>query len=232
MTSKIVLRGATLDFPVLDASARSLRANVLDAVGGRARADRQRVFVRALDGIDLEVVAGERLGIVGPNGSGKTSLLRMLAGIFEATEGTVQVTGRVTSLLDLTAGFDIEATGYENIFLRSKLLGCGHREIDAIRRSVEEVSELGQFLAMPVRTYSSGMLMRLAFALATARPADILLMDEWLAVGDADYLAKAEAIVRRMIESSGILVMASHSEALLKLWCNRTIRLERGRISS
>jgi lipopolysaccharide transport system ATP-binding protein len=231
LASAISLRNVTLDFPVLDARSRSLKRDIAGIVGGRRRIDRGQVVVRAIDDVSFDLSPGDRLGLVGPNGSGKTTLLRLIAGVYEPSSGSVEVQGSVASFLDLMAGFDIEATGRENVVLRSTLLNRPRADIMRVLSYVEDISELGSFFDMPVRTYSSGMLMRLAFGLATANSADILLMDEWLSVGDEDYIAKSDAIVRGMIAESGILVMASHSQQLLEQWCNRIISLDHGAVA-
>ena len=174
---------------------------------------------------------GDRLGLMGHNGSGKSTLLRVLAGVYEPTSGYLDVRGRIASLLDISVGMDPEASGIENIYLRGLLLGLGKEEI---RQKIEEIvdfSELGDFIDLPVRTYSSGMSMRLAFSIATCVEADILLMDEWLSVGDADFVKKAEERLKSLVRKTPILVMASHSPEVIREVCTRVIRLEGGRVA-
>ena len=220
-----------VDFPIFNAPHRSLKKNLLRvATGGKISSEAgRRVIIRALDGIDFEIREGDRLGLTGHNGSGKSTLLRVLAGVYEPTSGTLVSHGRIASLLDISIGMDFESSGLENIYLRGLLMGLPRQ---MIREKIDEItsfSELGDYIEMPVRTYSSGMVMRLAFSITTSIETDILLMDEWLSVGDADFVKKAEDKLRSMISKTPILVIASHSAEILKDVCNRVLRLERGR---
>lgn len=230
--SAIHVSDVSLDFPIKQPPSRFLKAQVAQSLGGLWHSERGKApFVRALDGVSFSLGPGDRLGIVGRNGAGKTTLLRLLSRIYEPSAGSIRIEGRVVSFLDLTAGFDIEATGYENIVLRGKLNGWEDDALGEAQRYVEDISGLGRFLALPLRTYSAGMLMRLAFGLATAKPADIVLMDEWLAVGDAEYLLTAERRMAELISAAGILVLASHSPAFIEKWCTRLLVLDAGRIT-
>ena len=186
--------------------------------------------VRALDGVSFELSEGERLGLTGHNGSGKSTLLRVLAGVYEPTEGTLDVRGRIASLLDISIGLDSDSSGLENILLRGLLLGLSKEEIRRKTDEIIEFSELGDFIELPVRTYSSGMSMRLSFSIATCVDADILLMDEWLSVGDSDFVKKAEDRLKSLVRKTPILVMASHSPEVLKEVCTKVVRLESGRV--
>ena len=221
-----------VDYPIFNAPHRSLKKNLLRvATGGRiSREAGKGVTVRALDGIDLDIREGDRVGLTGHNGSGKSTLLRVLAGVYEPTEGSLDVQGRVASLLDISIGMDFEASGLENIFLRGLLLGLSKTEVEKKLEEITSFSELGEYIDMPVRTYSSGMVMRLAFSIATSIEADILLMDEWLSVGDADFVKKAEDRMRSLVYRTPILVMASHSKEILQDVCTRVMRLDSGRI--
>lgn len=203
------------------------------ATGGRiASASKHVTVVQALKGISLQINAGDRVGIMGHNGSGKTSLLRMLAGIYEPTGGKIKVTGRVSSFINLGLGMDHEATGAENILLCGLMFGLGFDEIQRLTPSIGEFSGLGDFLEMPVRTYSSGMMMRLVFSIVTSVSAEILLMDEWLSVGDADFVEHAEERLQKLVNSASILVLASHDEATINHLCNVIVTLEHGEIVS
>ncbi|MHB8423016.1 MAG: ABC transporter ATP-binding protein [Leptospirales bacterium] len=221
-----------VDFPIFNAPHRSLKKNFLRmATGGRISSEAGKgVSVRALDGIDFEVREGDRLGLTGHNGSGKSTLLRVLAGVYEPTAGTLVVEGRIASLLDISIGMDFEASGLENIYLRGLLMGLPRQVIRSKIDEITSFSELGDYIEMPVRTYSSGMVMRLAFSIATSIEADILLMDEWLSVGDADFVKKAEDRLRGLVLKTPILVMASHSPEILKEVCTKVIRLEAGKM--
>ena len=170
------------------------------------------------------------MGIVGHNGSGKTTLLRTMKGVYPPQGGRCEVTGRIASLVEPVQGMEPEATGWENIALRGVLTGMAQSEMQRLTPEIAEFSGLGDYLAMPVRTYSTGMLMRLAFSIATSIRSDILLMDEWLSVGDADFKERAEIRLREVVEQSGILVLASHSAELIARECNRVVQLEHGRV--
>jgi len=230
----ISAEGICVEFPIWNPSHRSLKNAVLRATtGGRlARESSTRVVVQALSDLSFEFARGDRIGLVGNNGSGKTTLLRVLSGIYEPVRGRLEVSGRVSSLLDLSLGMDHEATGLENIVLRGVLMGLPPVAIQAKVNEIAEFSELGDYLSMPIRTYSSGMLLRLAFAVTTSVAPEILLLDEWLSVGDAAFRDKAERRLLELIESSAIMVLASHDESLIRRFCSRMLRLEHGRAAS
>lgn len=225
---------ATLDYPVYTNTSRSVKNVVLQATtGGRiAHEAGKKAYVRSLDGISFRIEPGERVGLIGHNGSGKSTLLRALAGVYTPTSGTLQVRGRVVSLLDINLGMDPDATGYENIMLRGIIMGLTPAQVRAKMDEIAEFTDLGEYLDMPLRSYSSGMQMRLAFTIATGVEADILLMDEWLAVGDAAFQAKAAKRLNDFISRAAILVIATHSMDLLHSVCNRVIELNHGRIVS
>jgi lipopolysaccharide transport system ATP-binding protein len=163
---------------------------------------------------------------MGPNGAGKSTLLRTIAGIYEPTSGSVEIEGKIASLIDISLGMNPEASGYENIRMRGIMMGLSLNEIKLLEEEIAEFTELGSFLKMPTHTYSTGMHMRLGFAVSTIVPADIILMDEWLSVGDSDFMVKAEKRLQKYIEKSSILVIASHSEALISKLTNQVIRLD------
>lgn len=230
MTS-LSLKNVSLGFPIYGASATSFKKTLAASVtGGRVGKETGVTVVQALSDINLELKAGDRLGILGHNGAGKSTLLRLLAGVYEPTSGEFTRIGSVASLIDPSMGIERDASGVENIMLRGLSMGLKRRQIEAMTPEICEFSGLGEYVNMPVRTYSTGMVMRLAFAICTSMTADILLMDEWLSVGDADFQAKAEQRMTEMVAKSGILVLASHSPQLLLKECNRFIRLEHGRI--
>jgi lipopolysaccharide transport system ATP-binding protein len=223
----------TLRFPVYGVDAKSLKkalARVV-SVGGVLGRHAGVTDVTALQGVNLSLKAGDRLGLIGHNGSGKTTLLRALSGAYEPDEGAIDVHGRIAALLDLGLGIDPTATGYENIRLRGRIAGLSAKEIDGRMDEIAAFTGLGPFLAMPVKTYSAGMQARLAFAAATAVEADVLLMDEWIAVGDAEFQKLAHKRLLKLVERAGILVLASHEVPLLKLYCNKVMRLDGGKAS-
>ncbi len=222
----------SVDFPIYNASSKSLTRRFLTVTtGGQVNAAQQgHVMVRALEDISFRLQDGDRLGLIGHNGAGKSTLLRLLSGIYRPTQGQITVTGSVGSLIDISIGIDHEATGRENIYLRGCLLGMSKQEINQRIDAIIAFADLGDFVDMPLRTYSSGMHLRLAFAVSTAINTDILLMDEWLSVGDENFKHKAEARLSEVFQNSHILVLASHSQQQIMKHCNRVIWLEHGRM--
>lgn len=230
--SEIRILSGNIDFPVYNSNARSIKNTFLNvATGGRLNSDSQgRVVIKALEDINLHFSDGDRVGLVGHNGAGKSTLLRLLSGVYEPTSGSIQVEGQVGSLIDMSLGIDPEATGRENIYIRGSLLGMTKAQITERIDSIVSFSELGNFIDMPLRTYSSGMQMRLAFAVSTTVFPEILLMDEWLSVGDEHFKHKAEERLKSLVMGTKILVIASHSQELIRNTCNRVLWLEHGRV--
>lgn len=230
----IKITNANIDIPIFNSQGRSLKKTVLGlATGGKIGLTEKGVtYVRALERINLEVNSGERLGLLGHNGAGKSTLLRVLSGVFFPTAGDVLLEGSVGSLIDIGLGIDQEATGIENIFLRGALLGLRKDEIEKNLEDIINFSELGDFIKMPVRTYSTGMHMRLAFSVSTMIKPEILLMDEWLSVGDKNFQNKAEKRLTELVDRSEILVVASHSRRLIERCCTKVIWLEKGKIKA
>jgi lipopolysaccharide transport system ATP-binding protein len=230
--AKITLTNASVDIPIFNANGRSLTSRILEvATGGRLDADPNgKVTVRALSGVTLELQDGDRIGLVGHNGAGKSTLLRVLSGVFVPTGGSAIIEGSVGSLIDVSLGINPEASGRENIFLRGALLGLSKAEVKEKFDDIVEFSELGEFIEMPMRTYSSGMQLRLAFAVSTIVRPEILLMDEWLSVGDEGFKAKASERLTTVVDASKILVLASHSRELLEKVTNKVLWLEHGEV--
>ena len=228
----IEFRDVSIDFPIYNASGRSLKKRLMQvATGGQLGADEQgRVVVRALENLNFLIDDGDRVALVGHNGAGKSTLLRLLSGVYRPSSGVASVEGEVGSLIDISLGIDPEASGRENIFFRGALLGMTKAQIKEQLDSIIEFSELGDFIDMPVRTYSTGMHLRLAFAVSTVVRPNILLMDEWLSVGDEGFKQKAEVRLRELVQATNILVIASHSRELITATCNRAIWLEHGKI--
>ena len=224
--------GVTVDLPVYSARARSLRkAFVHRGTGGRIGVDPGGpVVVRALDDVSLAFGDGDRVGLVGDNGAGKTTLLRVLAGVYEPTRGRVWRGGRVGSLLNVLLGFDEEATGFENIVTCGLLAGLDAAAARARVGEIAAFTELGDYLAMPVHSYSTGMRFRLGFAVWTGFEPDILLVDEWMAVGDRRFLDKAYRRLEAFADGVGIVVLASQDTALLRRVCSTAVLLESGRV--
>ncbi len=225
-------RNISVDFPLYQGGSRSLKKALLAAStqGNLARDALNRVTVHALKDVSFSFEQGDRIGLIGANGAGKTTFLRVLSGIYEPTHGRMMASGHISSLLDVAVGLNAEATGRENVVLRGMYMGIHPREMRPHIDDIAEFSELGSYLDMPVRTYSAGMNVRLSFAISTSVLPEILLMDEWLSAGDARFLHKAQARAAAFVKSSNILVLASHSMELLREWCNRGIYLAQGRI--
>jgi len=222
----------TVDFPIYEANARSLKARLaVIGSGGRIGITQTGgVSIEAIADLTIDLRPGDRLALLGHNGAGKSTLLRVMAGIYEPARGVVRHKGRVGALFDLALGMDPDATGWENILIRGLLAGLSRRAILAKRDEIGAFTDLGDYLSMPLRTYSSGMLLRLAFAVCTASAPDILLMDEWLSVGDAAFVERAEARMQEIVDNAGIVVLASHDPTLLARVCNKALLLEHGRV--
>jgi lipopolysaccharide transport system ATP-binding protein len=231
MGAQIEVRGVSLDFPLYHGNARSLKRTMFSRVSGRIANDaKHRVVVAALRDITFSLASGDRLGLVGTNGAGKTTLLRTLAGIYEPTGGRVRIHGSLGALLDPNLGMNMELTGRENIALRGMYDGISGPAIQRLEEDVAEFADLGQFLDLPLRIYSSGMVVRLGFALATAIRPQVLLMDEWFLAGDAGFLDKARARLEDMVRGAEILVISTHSPQVVLDWCNRVIWMDQGRV--
>jgi ABC-2 type transport system ATP-binding protein/lipopolysaccharide transport system ATP-binding protein len=228
----IELVDVSVDFPIYTAQTRSIRTDLFHRIGGRIQrkpTDR-RTSIQALRNVNLSLRAGDRLGLIGPNGSGKSTLLRVMSGVYEPPRGHVHVEGKVSSLVDFTLGFDPELSGHDNIILRSVVLGLTISEARERVPEIAEFSELGEFLALPIRTYSAGMVTRLAFAISTAIHPDILLLDEIVAAGDIAFSRKARERTQRMARSASILVLAIHDVRMLRRFCDRLAVLRGGEI--
>jgi len=230
--ASIILKNVSLRYPIYDDVSRSLKQSILKPIiGGNIMDKEGSYYVNALENINLKLKHGDRLGISGPNGSGKTSLLRILSDILPPTEGSLKKSGDLMSFIDLHYGLNFEASGIENIKIRCVLLGLNFLEIDEIIKKVIEFSELGKYIYLPVKTYSSGMLMRLSFSILSFIRADIIVMDEWLSVGDASFFEKANNKLKEIIDDASILVIASHSPDLIDNLCNKKITLNDGKIN-
>ena len=229
--ARIDVAGVSVFFPLYHGSNRSLKKTVLAAASGRLGKDKQsRVVVQALRDISFTLSSGDRLGLIGRNGAGKTTLLRTLAGIYEPVMGQMRVQGSLNAMLDPTLGMNSELTGRENIVLRGLYNGLPRAELPRLEDDVAAFAGLGDFMDLPVRTYSSGMIVRLGFALATAIRPQILLMDEWFLVGDAEFMEKAKERLEHMVRGAEILVLSTHAVSVVQDWCTRVLWLDQGRI--
>ncbi len=193
---------------------------------------RDIVTVRAIDQMNIEIKDGDRLGITGHNGSGKTTLLRVLSGIYKPVAGNIRIEGKVGTLIDASAGMDPEATGVENVYLRGHMLGMTKREIARQLEDITTFTDLGDFMELPMKTFSAGMQARLAFAVSTSMQNDILLIDEGIGAGDEAFQEKAQKRIEGLFARTSIVLLASHSEALISRFCNRRLTMDHGRIVS
>lgn len=229
----IGLEDVCVDLPIYNSRGRSLKSAILaQTIGGGIADDRDQgvVVIRALDHLTLHLEHGDRVALIGANGAGKTTLLRVMAKIYPPTHGVANVAGRIACLTDLNVGMDAEATGYENIRMRGVLLGLGQREIARLVPEVAEFTELGEYLKLPIRCYSQGMMLRLAFGISTATQPEIILLDEIIGVGDRSFAEKARQRLKTLIENASILVLASHDPNIITQNCSSAIWLSHGRV--
>ena len=232
MEKPIELHNVSIEIPIFDA-AKSFRKSLINRLGGEiGHTSEKKICVRALKNISFSLVAGDRVGLIGHNGAGKTTLLRLLANIYKPSRGNYVCRGKITSLFNANLGMDIDDTGLQNIRTMGTFLGMNKREIIQKRDDIIAFSELGDFIHLPVRTYSAGMVTRLSFALATAIEPDILLMDEGIGAGDASFFDKAEKRLNNFYKKIRVLVVASHSDELIQQLCNKAILLEKGAIKA
>lgn len=221
---------AHLGFPIHldeDKSLRGLAVRTAKRMAGR-KVNTGRRYKAALSNINFTAKPGDRIGLMGVNGSGKTSLLRLIAGVYDPVEGTVIRRGRVASLIGISMGLDMHASGIENIFIRAEQMGMSKKQARGLVEDVVSFSELENDIDRPIRQYSSGMTSRLAFAIATTIRADIYLMDEWIGAGDSRFFARAQQRIKEMLHDKAILVLATHSDQLIQKWCNRALVLHHG----
>ncbi len=227
---RIDIVDAAVDFPIFDAKTRSLKKAVLGRAGGRIGTDSKVPIIEALRDITLSLRRGDRVALVGHNGAGKSTLLRLMSGIYEPTRGRAIVQGKVAPVFDLAVGMDPEISGLDNILIRGLFLGMTRKQMEARVDDIASFTELGDYLSMPLRTYSTGMRIRLALGVVTSIDPEILLLDEGIGAVDAEFLAKARARLFELVERSGILVFASHSDEFLADLCDTAVWLEHGTV--
>lgn len=229
----ILASSLTLDYTIYSQSAQSLRrAVVKTAVGGKLYGDSDDgVRVRALDNVSFELNEGDRLGLLGHNGSGKSTLLKVLAGIYEPTSGLIDIRGRVSSMIDIGHGVNGDVNAIENIRLLGAMRLMSPSTVNAHIDDILDFADLGNYAQLPLKAYSSGMVMRLLFATATAFDPDILLLDEWLGAGDANFVNKAAKRMTNVVDSARVVVFASHAQEILKSVCNKILVLQGGRVT-
>jgi homopolymeric O-antigen transport system ATP-binding protein len=230
--SELSLENVSVSFPIYHGGSRSLKKSLLfRGSGGQLASDAShRITVEALRNVSLQFGAGDRVALIGTNGAGKTTLLRVMAGIYEPVAGIVRSRGRISPMFDIALGIDGDISGYDNIRLRGLILGLTAQQIEERMADIVEFTELGDYLDIPVRTYSSGMMTRLTFAVATCFAPEVLLMDEWIVAGDAGFLTRAQQRIEAFVEKAGILVLASHSSDICRQWCNKAVWMERGEV--
>lgn len=223
----IELNDVSLVYEKQDLQNNNIRSRFISIISNKKIKNEN---IASLNHINLIINEGDRVGIIGSNGSGKTTLLKMISNILYPSSGEIKISGKVSSIFDPSLGMDPEASGFENIIIRCKLLGLNKSQISVKLTEISEFSELGDALHYPIKTYSAGMAMRLAFSIATAVEPEILVMDEWLSAGDARFVNKALEKMKSLVMQSRILLLASHSETIILEWCNRLIWLEGGKI--
>lgn len=228
----IRLKSVDLKYPLMGHFSHSLQALVYNKVGGMLRGASGELvnYVHALRNVSLTIEDGSRLGIVGHNGAGKTTLLRVLCGVYPPTSGEVVTKGKVSALTDFTLGMDPNATGLKNIEFRLIFMGFTFSQARKAVDDIVEFSELGEFIHLPVRTYSTGMFLRLAFAISTHFTPDILVLDEVVGAGDESFRNKAKARLDRLISESRIVVLSSHDLGAIKYYCDQAIMMKHGEI--
>lgn len=247
--TKIEASNVCVDLPIYGQSSRSLRHSIMSmfnpnkimAQPSPAKTDtgaggeityglNGSITIKAIEDFSIQLGDGDRIGLIGPNGSGKSTLLLTLAGVYEPSAGELHVEGIPTGLFSLDQGMDEDLSGRDNLALRGQFLGLTSEEIEVAIEDVEKFSELGEFIDLPIRTYSRGMRLRLAFGISTHRPSDILLIDELIGVGDTRFRVSAQERLENLIAHTGILIVANHSHEILKRWCNRGVFLYKGRM--
>ena len=221
---------ASVDFPIFDAKSRSLKKAVLGKVGGTIGTESKIPVIEALKDINLSLSDGDRVALVGHNGAGKSTLLRLLSGIYEPITGGSKIVGKIAPVFDLGVGMDPEISGIENIMIRGLFLGMTRKQMEKRVDDIAEFSELGDFLQMPLRAYSTGMRVRLALGIVTSIDPEILILDEGIGAVDAAFMDKARSRLIDLVKRSGLLVFASHQDDLLLELCNSAIWMDGGRM--
>ena len=228
----ISVKNLSVEFKIYGANSQSFKSQLLrQAIGSRISNNiDDSIIVKALDDISIEFKEGDRIGLVGHNGAGKSTFLRTLSGIYKPVQGSIDYQGKLGVLLDMSLGMDPESTGFENIYLRGYLLGMRKKEIDSKINTIAKFTELGDFLKLPIRTYSKGMLSRLSYSISTSINPEILLMDEGIGVGDKHFLKKIQRKTIEMWDNANIAILASHDTKILRMFANKLIYFEKGKI--
>lgn len=226
----IELENASVTFSIYNTKTRSVRNQLINAIGGKVNAVDNTVYVKAIDNISLTIKEGERVGLIGHNGAGKSTMLKLLSGIYEPTAGSIKISGYISSLTNVTMGMDPESSGYDNIIMRCIFMGMTYKEAKSRVQEIIDFSDLNEYINLPLRTYSTGMYLRLAFTIATSITPDILIMDEMIGAGDSAFIEKARQRSMGLIEKTKIIILSSHDLHILRDICNRGIWMEKGSI--
>ena len=228
MIENFSLKNVSVYYSIFRTADRSIKNRILNSIGKNIFKKNNSEFVYALKNISISIKGGERIGLIGPNGAGKSTFLRLLAGCIEPLEGTITRNGKINSILSLGMGLDGELTGLENIKLQSHFRNYSKKQYDDFLDNVILFSELNNFINMPVENYSSGMSLRLAFAIATYEVPEVLLLDEIINVGDKDFSIKSKKRIENLIDNSKLLVLSSHDESIIKNYCRKIYRFDNG----
>lgn len=223
----INIENVFLDYPIYSIDAKSFKKKLFGSIINNLDID-SKVTARVFNGISFKFNPGDRYIIQGENGSGKTTLLKLLSKVLFPTSGKIKISGKVTSLLDLTLGMNMDSSGYESIISRGILMGHSYKDIKLVIDEIIDFSGLGDYIYLPLHTYSSGMRLRLGFSISTAISADIFLLDEWLSVGDSNFQIKAENRLKKLIHDDNILIVASHDKNLSKNIGAKTLKIKNG----
>jgi ABC-type polysaccharide/polyol phosphate transport system ATPase subunit len=231
----IDLQNVSVSIPIYNSRGRALKSEIFRrTIGGNIEhpKDRRITVIQALNDVTLRINDGDRVGLIGRNGAGKTTLLRVMSRIYPPTSGKIRIVGTISSMTDLSLGMNPESTGYENIVMRGIMLGLNRKQATALIPDVEEFTELGEYLDLPIRTYSTGMMVRLSFAISTAVKPDIIILDEMIGAGDLAFVEKARSRIVGLIENASILVLATHDAAILRQFCPVAVWLKAGSVGA
>lgn len=228
--TSIFLKSVSLNYDLHFDRTYNFKEFVVNTLARKKFIDKKKESFLALDNIDLRIIHGERLGIIGRNGAGKSSLLKVISGIYKPTKGDLKVSGHIQPLIEIGAGFDPEFTGRENIYLNGYMLGFTPSQIREKEKEIIEFAELENFIDIPIKYYSSGMAVRLAFTIATSIEPEILIFDEMLSAGDAAFMVKAQNRMKSLLDKAKIMVIVSHDMSVIRNLCNRALVVETGKV--
>ncbi|MGV6815428.1 MAG: ABC transporter ATP-binding protein [Phycisphaerales bacterium] len=228
--ASVRVRDVSFEYPLVGLKYKKKASEQSSRIGGAIHVHRKHVDIAAINGVSFDIPAGRRIGLCGNNGAGKSTLLRLIAGIYRPTKGSIEVYGKVASIFDRSLGMDLDLTGYENILIRGMFLGIERAQVKEKIDEIAAFCDLGDFLHLPIRIYSAGMRARLSFSICTAFDAEILILDEWLGVGDKQFVQKAQERMTKFFDNAGTVIIASHSEKIIKDNCHEFYQFERGQI--